>query len=94
MDVPMEMDKEGSSVVPQRKYYIDNTFIHVPREGVEIASPMKDGMSTSHDIGPGWMGEIGFSVHPRDEITHFAVGCISHTSPVLRCLYLPHLTCA
>lgn len=50
VDAPMETDKEGSTVGPQRKYYIDNTFIHVPREGVEMASPMKDGMSMSHDV--------------------------------------------
>ena len=48
METPMETgDKEGSAAVPQRKYYIDNTFIHVPREGVEMVSPMKDGCHPS-----------------------------------------------
>ena len=52
METPMETgDKEGSAAVPQRKYYIDNTFIHVPREGVEMVSPMKDGMSKLHVMG-------------------------------------------
>lgn len=52
VDAPMETDKEGSSAAAQRKYYVDNTFIHVPREGVEMVSPMKDGMGTLHDGPP------------------------------------------
>ena len=52
VDAPMETDKEGSSTAAQRKYYVDNTFIHVPREGVEMVSPMKDGMGTLHDGPP------------------------------------------
>lgn len=50
-DAPMETDKEGSTITAsQRKYYIDNTFIHVPREGVEVVSPLKDGMIEDWDL--------------------------------------------
>ena len=42
--VAMETDKDQS---PKRaeKYYIDSTFIHRPREGVEMKHPLKDGLS-------------------------------------------------
>jgi hypothetical protein len=28
-----------------KKYYIDSTYLYKPREGVELMSPMKDGLS-------------------------------------------------
>lgn len=31
-----------------RSYYIDTTALHVPRAGVELISPLKNGMSTTH----------------------------------------------
>lgn len=52
-DVPMETSSEGgaSAATPaptspkEKKYYIDTTFITPAREGVEIMSPLKDGLS-------------------------------------------------
>lgn len=31
-----------------RSYYIDTTALHVPRAGVELISPLKNGMSMTH----------------------------------------------
>ena len=42
--VAMETDKDHSPKRPE-KYYIDSTFIHRPREGVEMKHPLKDGLS-------------------------------------------------
>jgi hypothetical protein len=46
-DIPMETDESTSVTVPvaNKKYYIDNTVLGVPREDVEIISPIKDGLS-------------------------------------------------
>ena len=45
-EVAMETDKEGHPhPADPKRHYIDSTYIHVPREGVEMQSPMKDGMS-------------------------------------------------
>ncbi len=43
--VPMETDKDSApSTSSERKHYIDSTFLTPPREGVEMLSPLKDGM--------------------------------------------------
>ena len=50
-EVAMETNSEAtaSAATPvspkEKKYYIDTTFITPPREGVEIMSPLKDGLS-------------------------------------------------
>ena len=42
-EVAMETDKEGHPhPADPKRHYIDSTYIHVPREGVEMQSPMKD----------------------------------------------------
>ena len=42
-EVAMEM--EGGTVSQlEKKYYIDSTYITVPREGVEINTPLRDGL--------------------------------------------------
>ena len=45
----METDKEAPPP-PEKKYYIDSTFLYTPREGVELVSPLKDGLSKSYDF--------------------------------------------
>ena len=42
----------------EKKYYIDTTFITPPREGVEMVSPLKDGLGKEgRERGrEGWMG--------------------------------------
>ena len=42
--VAMETDKADSNVKTSKKYFIDNTFIHRPRENVEMKNPLRDGM--------------------------------------------------
>lgn len=43
----METDKDSAPPATQeKKYYIDSTFLYSPREGVEMKSPLKDGLST------------------------------------------------
>lgn len=32
----------------EKKYYIDTTFITPPREGVDMMSPLKDGLGECH----------------------------------------------
>ena len=46
-DAPMEMEDSETPIKPSpsNKYYIDNTMIGRPREGVEMKSPLKDGLS-------------------------------------------------
>ena len=45
-EVAMETDKEGHPHPAEpKRHYIDSTYIHVPRKGAEMQSPMKDGMS-------------------------------------------------
>ena len=39
----METDKPPSNSTKE-KYYIDSTYIHRPREGVEMRHPLKDGL--------------------------------------------------
>ena len=42
----METDKSNSSPkYSDKKYYIDSTVIGRPRVGVEMKSPLKDGLS-------------------------------------------------
>ena len=45
---PMETDKNASAPQatsqPSKKYYIDSTYLYTPRENVEMASPLKDGL--------------------------------------------------
>jgi len=41
--VAMETNKDPVPA-PEKKYYIDPTFLYTPREGVEMASPLKDGI--------------------------------------------------
>lgn len=42
---PDAMETDGKLATPtQKKYYIDCTNLHVPREGVELAHPLSDGM--------------------------------------------------
>lgn len=41
----MGAEQETSS---GRSYYIDTTALHVPRAGVELISPLKNGMSMTH----------------------------------------------
>lgn len=31
--------------LPEKKYYIDTNYIHLPKENMEIINPVKDGMS-------------------------------------------------
>lgn len=43
----METDKD-TSVAPQppeKKYYIDSTYLYTPREGMDLLTPLKDGLS-------------------------------------------------
>ena len=44
MVVAMETDKDPTPTT-EKKYYIDPTFLYTPREGVEMVSPLKDGLS-------------------------------------------------
>lgn len=46
-DTPMETEDSETPIKPSpsNKYYIDNTMIGRPREGVEMKSPLKDGLS-------------------------------------------------
>ena len=46
--VAMETDKEPTHTT-EKKYYIDPTFLYTPREGVEMVSPLKDGLSRLRD---------------------------------------------
>ena len=47
-EVSMETDKDPAPPPTQeKKFYIDSTFLYSPREGVEMKSPLKDGLSTS-----------------------------------------------
>ena len=39
----METDKQPGTK-HREKYYIDSTYIHRPREGVEMRHPLKDGL--------------------------------------------------
>ena len=39
----METD-QSSAPQSDKKYYIDSTFITVPREGTEMLTPIRDGM--------------------------------------------------
>lgn len=43
----METDKDPNSAPPppDKKYYIDSTYLYTPRENVELVSPLKDGLS-------------------------------------------------
>ena len=41
--VAMETNKDPVPA-PEKKYYIDPTFLYTPREGVEMASPLRDGI--------------------------------------------------
>ena len=39
------METDGKvATPPQKKYYIDCTNLHVPREGVELTHPLSDSM--------------------------------------------------
>ena len=51
------METDGGSVTTQmeKKYYIDSTYITVPREGVEVNTPLRD------DLGEGAVGYSGTS---------------------------------
>ena len=42
-EVPMETDGRSAPQV-EKKYYIDSTFITVPREHMEINTPLRDGL--------------------------------------------------
>ena len=46
--VAMETDKDPAPTT-EKKYYIDPTFLYTPREGVEMVSPLKDGLSRLRD---------------------------------------------
>lgn len=55
-EVPMETNSESSASAAatpaspkEKKYYIDSTFITPPREGVEIVSPLKDGLGKKRE---------------------------------------------
>lgn len=37
---------------PSKKYYIDSTYLYTPREGVEMVSPLKDGLSEFARVFP------------------------------------------
>lgn len=52
-DAPMEMEDSETPIKPSpsNKYYIDNTMIGRPREGVEMKSPLKDGLSKRKERG-------------------------------------------
>lgn len=43
-EVPMETDGGGTVTQMEKKYYIDSTHITVPRESVEINTPLRDGL--------------------------------------------------
>lgn len=42
-EVPMETDGGPVSQL-EKKYYIDSTYITVPRDNVEINTPLRDGL--------------------------------------------------
>ena len=44
--VAMETNKDPVPT-PEKKHYIDPTFLYTPREGVEMASPLRDGIGKS-----------------------------------------------
>lgn len=46
-DEAMETDKDAhpAAPTPDKKYYIDSTYLYTPREEVELVSPLKDGLS-------------------------------------------------
>lgn len=49
---PMDVDdkKPDSNITQSKnKYFIDTTILHVPRQGMEVASYMKDGMIEDWD---------------------------------------------
>ena len=42
---PDAMETDGKLTTPtQKKYYIDCTNVHVPKEGMELTHPLSDGM--------------------------------------------------
>lgn len=45
-EVAMETDGGERPTPPKKKYYIDPTVVYKPREGVEIATPIRDGQGT------------------------------------------------
>ena len=49
-DTPMETEDSEAPIKqpPPNKYYIDTTVIGRPREGVEMKTPLKDGISKGH----------------------------------------------
>ena len=55
----------------EKKYYIDTTFITPPREGVDMVSPLKDGLGEYHLKG-GHKGVGGRKEREIDEIFSFS----------------------
>lgn len=60
----METDKQvdGTSAAPpapNKKYYIDSTYLYTPRENVEMLSPLKDGLS-EFKVQLNWVGLTGW----------------------------------
>lgn len=48
-EVSMETDS-GPVKQLEKKYYIDSTYITVPREGVEINTPLRDGLGEFYAV--------------------------------------------
>ena len=50
METNSEPTASASAATPaspkEKKYYIDTTYITPPREGVDMVSPLKDGLGT------------------------------------------------
>ena len=49
-EIAIETDKPPSNSTKE-KYYIDSTYIHRPREGVEMRHPLKDGLGKIQGAG-------------------------------------------
>lgn len=49
-DAPMETDGSPSQQTPKKKYYIDPTFIYPPKEGVEMVTPLRNGLIEDWDL--------------------------------------------
>lgn len=55
---PDAMETDGKLTTPtQKKYYIDCTNVHVPKEGMELTHPLSDGMGKDWGRGQVEVGE-------------------------------------
>ena len=88
MVVAMETDKDPTPTT-EKKYYIDPTFLYTPREGVEMVSPLKDGLSKLWKKRSPWPhlqvalspGHSQILSHNRGERSREGLGSLLHHRP-------------